>query len=211
MNNDESHNHNDIGSFILNVGGETLLTDPGAGLYSKDYFSNKRYENIFANSFGHSVPVIANKLQGTGKHFSGEILLFDTSKDSKKVRVEFSQAYDIETLISLTRELSISNNSQIVLEDTYTFSKSAPNVEEAFITWKDVSLEGNSAIITGDKYFAKITISEPPMGLVPCLERLDKDSNENKKLQILNRISFKAEAPEKMKVKFKFNVEIGRL
>ncbi|MFA5859687.1 MAG: heparinase II/III family protein, partial [Elusimicrobiota bacterium] len=70
--NAESHNHNDIGSFILRVNGETILCDPGSGLYDKDYFSGKRYNNVFANSYGHSVPVINGKLQSPGLKFYGK-------------------------------------------------------------------------------------------------------------------------------------------
>ena len=34
--NAENHNHNDIGSFILRVGHETYLSDPGPGHYDRD-------------------------------------------------------------------------------------------------------------------------------------------------------------------------------
>src|SRR5215213_2697077 len=69
--NAENHNQNDIGSFILHIDGENLLTDPGRGLYSRDYFSTRRYENIFANCYGHSVPRMGGTLQGTGPDFCG--------------------------------------------------------------------------------------------------------------------------------------------
>lgn len=54
--NAENHNQNDVGSFVVHVDGENLLTDPGRGLYDRFYFGPGRYENIFANSYGHSVP-----------------------------------------------------------------------------------------------------------------------------------------------------------
>ena len=47
--NDENHNQNDVGSFILHVNGESLLTDPGPGLYTRDYFRAARYENVFCS------------------------------------------------------------------------------------------------------------------------------------------------------------------
>jgi hypothetical protein len=56
--NDENHNHNDVGSFVVHVDGETMLCDPGPGLYTAQYFSSARYDNVFASSYGHSVPVI---------------------------------------------------------------------------------------------------------------------------------------------------------
>ena len=70
-NNAEQHNHNDVGSFVLRVGGTTFLCDPGAGLYNAAYFSSKRYENIFAASYGHSVPRIGGQQQLPGASTGG--------------------------------------------------------------------------------------------------------------------------------------------
>src|SRR5690606_39665769 len=42
--NNESHNHNDIGSFILYKEGKPLFIDAGVGTYTKKTFSNERYD-----------------------------------------------------------------------------------------------------------------------------------------------------------------------
>ena len=81
--NAENHNQNDVGSFLVHVQGESLLTDPGRGLYNRFYFSEQRYENIFANSFGHSVPRIAGQLQAPGHEFHGELLEAGASGDNQ--------------------------------------------------------------------------------------------------------------------------------
>jgi hypothetical protein len=39
-NNGESHNHNDVGSFIIYTDGEPLFIDPGVGEYTAKTFSN---------------------------------------------------------------------------------------------------------------------------------------------------------------------------
>ena len=52
--NKESHNHNDIGVFLLNVGGDKIVTDPGRGEYTSDYFSSKDI-NIFRRRHWHTV------------------------------------------------------------------------------------------------------------------------------------------------------------
>lgn len=48
--NGEPHNHNDVGHFILHVGGENLLADLGAGLYTRDYFGEARYRDLHTAS-----------------------------------------------------------------------------------------------------------------------------------------------------------------
>ena len=68
--NDVSHNHNDIGSFIVVSGGRQLLCDLGPGEYVKDYFNDqKRYQYFCTSSRGHSVPVINGQLQGHGAKY----------------------------------------------------------------------------------------------------------------------------------------------
>ena len=72
--NAEPHNHNDVGSFVLRASdGVVYLCDPGAGLYNAEYFSAKRYDNVFANSYGHSVPRIGGTLQLPGREHSGTL------------------------------------------------------------------------------------------------------------------------------------------
>jgi len=64
--NQEHHNHNDVGSFVVVLGDKPLLLDPGSEVYTARTFSSHRYESKVLNSFGHPVPVIAGKLQQTG-------------------------------------------------------------------------------------------------------------------------------------------------
>ncbi len=89
--NEENHNQNDIGSFVLHVEGENLLTDPGRGLYSRHYFGPNRYDNIFANSYGHSVPRIGGQLQAPGRQHRGELTAVTTEPGNKSAAVEFAR------------------------------------------------------------------------------------------------------------------------
>ena len=41
--NDESHNHNDVGSFVVYHNGKPILVDPGVGEYTSKTFSKERY------------------------------------------------------------------------------------------------------------------------------------------------------------------------
>ncbi|MCD7750832.1 MAG: heparinase II/III-family protein [Lachnospiraceae bacterium] len=67
--NGESHNHNDIGHFIYEAEGVLFLTDLGAGEYTKEYFSENRYQVICNHSFGHSVPLVNGQGQRAGEKY----------------------------------------------------------------------------------------------------------------------------------------------
>jgi hypothetical protein len=165
---DGHHSHTDIGTLIYNVDGESLLCDPGRGLYSKDYFRQARYENIFCNSIGHSVPRIAGQLQAPGPEFHGsrqhhgEILEVQTGTRTKKVRIELEGAYELPDLTGLERHLDLDAGSAVLtLTDNYRFSGAPLGIEEAFVTWGAVDAQGNAAHITGKRASALLTIVEP--------------------------------------------------
>jgi hypothetical protein len=179
-NNAEPHNNNDIGSFIVRIGDYTYLCDPGAGLYSKDYFSGKRYENVFANSYGHSVPRIGGQLQPAGVKFRGSI----EQTAPKSVCITFQDAYKVPALQKAVRQLSLADG-QVRLEDTFEFSGDPVEVEEAFLTWQSVEVEGSTArIVTPDG-----TLELRADGAVFAAERLENDCNANHKSGVLTRIT----------------------
>lgn len=185
--NDENHNHNDIGSFILHVDDETLLTDPGRGLYSRDYFNARRYENIFTNSYSHSVPRIAGQLQQQGREFRGEIVSVEMDAPVKSVEIEFARAYPLTNLASARRKITL-DTGVVTLHDVFRFFENPLEVEEALMTWCDVEINGGTAVLRGKHRTLCLTI-ELPNDARFALEQLEKASQENAKSEILKRLS----------------------
>ncbi|WP_419890792.1 heparinase II/III domain-containing protein [Paenibacillus xylanexedens] len=72
--NDEPHNHNDLGQFIIHCGGENILCDPGAGLYSQAYFAPGREQLFHISSSGHNVPLIEGQEQSSGRQAQAHVL-----------------------------------------------------------------------------------------------------------------------------------------
>ncbi len=178
--NAEPHNNNDIGSFIVCVDGVVYLCDPGAGLYNKDYFSEKRYENIFANSYGHSVPRIAGQLQKEGREFCGTL----ENTGEKAFRITFNKAYPVTGLRNATRDLRL-DPSAVVLEDTFQCEAPGLEVEEALVTWQKVETDGNVARVISEKGILSIRVEEG----VFKTERLEDACNANHKKAVLTRIT----------------------
>src|SRR5699024_10175363 len=56
--NGESHNHNDVGSFILYYDGKPAIVDAGVGTYTAKTFSSQRYEIWTMQSLFHNLPVV---------------------------------------------------------------------------------------------------------------------------------------------------------
>ncbi len=103
--NGESHNHNDVGSFILSVDNEQLLIDMGGRPYTRQYFEDgTRYTFLETSSRGHNVPIINGKYEANVPEAYPT-----TSFENGVFSVDFAVAYDIPELKKLVRNYSFSD------------------------------------------------------------------------------------------------------
>ncbi|MBQ4087512.1 MAG: heparinase II/III family protein [Clostridia bacterium] len=133
--NDEPHNHNDLGSFVLFADGQFILDDPGWSEYEDGYFGANRYHHICTSSLGHSVPIINGKTQIPGKD-AKTILLENTETH---VKLDVSAAYG-EIFI---RDFSVTEEGVTI---TDTFDETA-EVTERLITRIKPEVKGDTVTI----------------------------------------------------------------
>lgn len=159
-NNGESHNHNDIGVFILNIGGKRIITDPGRGEYTAEYFGSKRYSSFAPSSLAHSVPLINGEQQCAGAEHTGKII----TANNDKLVIDFERAYADDSLKKLRRSFEFSDN-RIIMCDEFEFDKEPSEITEHFVSEAEPSLcsdgvmMGNMLIICDTDTF-DIEISE---------------------------------------------------
>ncbi len=114
--NDEPHNHNDVGSFILASGDSQIIADLGCGEYTADYFRpDTRYGILCNSSFGHSVPIINGNPQHPGAQYNGCLTVHSDS-----VVVDMKNAYEGKSLKTLKRTISFRDDG-ITLSDSFDF------------------------------------------------------------------------------------------
>ena len=115
-NNNEFHNHNDVGSFIFAKNGKHILTDTGSGVYTKQYFNHLRYTIFEATSAAHSVPIIGGAGQINGDEYRAKNTKFENGVFS----FDMSGAYGINSLKSLERSFSFENGG-VVMRDSIDY------------------------------------------------------------------------------------------
>jgi hypothetical protein len=207
--NAENHNQNDVGTFIVHADGETFLCDPGRGLYSRQYFGPQRYENIFANSYGHSVPVIDGQLQAAGREFAGRILAFEPDAQPKHVLAEIDGAYPVDALQHMQRAIQLNAAGKagtIKLVDTFSFAGEPSSLQETFVTWLEATVEGNTARLYGAKQDLVLTI-EFPSGATFDVESLDKASKANQLPAVLQRLTVDLPAQTNVEIAIRMELE----
>jgi hypothetical protein len=96
--NAEHHNHNDCGSFILNVNGHPAIMEIGSPEYVGDYFSSDetRYTFLAARSLGHSVPLVNGCEQRAGSEFAAKVLACELGANEVKFVVDLTNCYPAE-------------------------------------------------------------------------------------------------------------------
>lgn len=162
-NNNDSHNHNDVGVFELFRNGKILIHDIGSGEYTKDYFSPKRYEFFCCSSRGHSVPIVNGTYQLAGKDHAAR----DVELREDGLCADIAAAYGDATLASLVRDLHFDRvNGVLRLTDTYRFTETPASVTERFITTVEpkIEREGKVTIRSGDE---TLTVTYDPTHLTP--------------------------------------------
>lgn len=146
-NNNEPHNHNDIGSFILSYAGEIFLTDLGCGEYTKDYFKDDTRYKIFNNrSISHNVPLINGEEQKAGEEY--KCLSFESTKTGQ-IRMSYASAYGLKN-IGLDRNIELYSNENIItIEDVLSSDKYT--LTENLITYIKPKIENKRIVLTGKK------------------------------------------------------------
>lgn len=191
---DGHHSHVDVGSFVYHIDGESLIPDAGRGKYSKNYFRQERYDNIFNNAYTHNVPLIGGAMQQPGPEFGGRKQFYGTiidvgeNDDPKFVAVDFHTAYDLPNLTLARRSLQLNPvTGEAVIRDTFEFDGDPMPIEEVFVTWHEVSVDssGDKLTIHGENS----SISVYAEGAKFHVESLEQACIENERDGVLKRIS----------------------
>ena len=175
--NDEPHNHNDIGSFTLVYGTNGFVVDPGGPLvYSKKTFSKERYTAFkLFSSLGHGVPVVAGRAQIPGKTARAKIVRSEFTADRDELALDLTSAYDAPELISLVRTFVFDRKNQ-ELRVTDDFAFRSPQAFEEALTTRVACQTGNPNRIElsagGLAVLAEITAPGP---LQASTERIEED------------------------------------
>jgi len=149
--NAEHHNHNDVGTYIVALGDKTPLVDPGAEVYTARTFSSRRYDSGVLNSLGHPVPLVAGKLQRTGRSAAGKLLKTEFTEETDTVVFDIRSAYDVKELKKLVRTFVFSRKGQgsFTVTDEVEFD-SPQSFGTALVTFGDWERAAGNRLLVAD-------------------------------------------------------------
>jgi len=117
--NGESHNHNDVGSFVVYAKNEPLFIDPGVGEYTAKTFGKDRYDIWTMQSQYHNLPQINGVDQKDGKQYGAKVV---SHKDGL-LTLDIAGAYPQEAAVKSWKRTISTTKSGITITEDYALSE----------------------------------------------------------------------------------------
>ena len=162
--NGESHNHNDVGSFIVYANGEPLFIDPAVGEYTAATFSKDRYSIWTMQSQYHNLPQINNTDQKDGKQFAAKVI----SHKNGQLCLDIAGAYPAEAAVKSWKRTVTAIKSGISVTEEYELDEYRQPARLMFITLCPTALNH----IRYDKSQIDATVEDISDKLDPLLQHM---------------------------------------
>ena len=135
-NNGESHNHNDVGDFMVYADGNPVIIDVGSGTYTARTFSKDRYQLWFNTSAYHNLPTINEEEQKDGLQFSATDVSYTKNKNSSQLSMNIAKAYpETAGVTSWKRTVKLDKaKGNIEVKDQYEMNKNPGSLTQTFMT-----------------------------------------------------------------------------
>ena len=150
--NNESHNHNDAGTFSLYINNTPILIDAGVGTYTRQTFSSERYSIWTMQSNYHNLPMINGVPQRFGQEYKATNVV--CKEKQRYFSADISTAYPEEAAInSWTRAYKL-ENKRLVITDKFSLKETKAANQVNFLVWGDIDISkaGKVSITVGDEH-----------------------------------------------------------
>jgi hypothetical protein len=204
--NNESHNHNDVGSFLLYFNNKPVFIDVGVGTYTRQTFSDERYSIWTMQSNYHNLPLINGKPQQNGAQYRSKNVTFDENK--LRFSVDISGGYHSDAAIkSWIRSYSMATQGEVIIDDVFALAETIEPNQVNFMTLAkpDISIDGVvNLLVDGNK----VQLTYDKKRFTPTVETIKQDDIRLSNIwgNEIYRISLTAKDSQ-MKGTYKFTVK----
>ena len=136
--NNESHNHNDVGTFSLYVQTIPVLIDAGVGTYTRQTFSSERYSIWTMQSNYHNLPMINGVPQRFGQEYKATDVV--CREKQRFFSADIATAYPEEAAVdSWVRSYKLGGR-QLTITDRFSLKEVKAANQVNFLTWGQVDI-----------------------------------------------------------------------
>ena len=148
-NNGESHNHNDVGDFMVYANGQPVIIDVGSGTYTARTFSKNRYKLWFNTSPYHNLPTVNSTEQKEGRQYAATDVSYQQTKNAAQLNMNIKDAYPADAGIkSWKRMVKMDKSKGIVqVNDDYAMDSQLKNLTQTFMSVCDIDIATPGKIV----------------------------------------------------------------
>jgi hypothetical protein len=203
--NDESHNHNDVGNYIVYYNGAPVLIDVGRGTYTRKTFSDKRYEIWFNCSDYHNTPTINGANQLPGPNYKAANVVYNKNKSFAELSLDIIHAYPEQSAAgNWQRSIRLNRGKNVVVKDVFMLKNAGPITEHLMTCYPaEVIKPGELVIHCQPKNGAAkdVVIQYNAKQMQPTVEKVPLTAMEDKGVQEkwgdnIYRINFTVTVPK---------------
>ncbi|MDH5743397.1 MAG: heparinase II/III-family protein, partial [Candidatus Aminicenantes bacterium] len=145
--NAESHNHNDVGNFIVYADGYPAVIDVGVETYTAKTFSDRRYEIWTMQSAYHNLPTINGVMQKDGREFRAADVSYSAEEKKVTFSLDISKAYPDEAKVeSWVRTVTLNRDKDVLIHDRYELEDILQNLQMTLMSWRKPELKDEGVI-----------------------------------------------------------------
>jgi hypothetical protein len=177
--NNESHNHNDMGHFVVYTDGKPLIIDAGVETYTRKTFSAQRYEIWTMQSAYHSLPTVDGVMQAPGPEFKASQVTYQASQDAVRFSLDIAGAYPPEARLKRwLRTITFQRGQSVLIEDQYELASPAKELTLSLVTPCKVQISAPGELLlsketlAGGRKSGSGKILYDPGLLAPALETI---------------------------------------
>ncbi|HGJ65577.1 TPA: heparinase [bacterium] len=203
--NAESHNHNDVGNFIVYIDGKPVIIDAGVEAYTAKTFSSRRYEIWTMQSNYHNLPTINGVQQLAGYQYSAKDVKYQSDDKKAELVMDIAKAYPNDAnLNSWIKSVILNRGENITINETYDLKEISGDIILNLLTpceivTKDGLIELKETRLSSDRMSGSAKISYESDKLSVFIEQVVIEDGRLKNIwgEKLSRIMLKVNASHK--------------
>ena len=176
--NAQSHNHNDVGNFIVFADGQPVFIDPGAPTYTAATFSSRRYDIWAFQSSSHNLPAINGIMQSAGPAFAARQVKYQAGDTFAQLTLDIAAAYPAAAKVnSWIRTARLNRGQNVEITDTFDLQEASQPTTQYLLTplAVDVRQAGQLVVYSPAESGRKplrVRVAYDPEKLTPTVERI---------------------------------------
>lgn len=170
--NNESHNHNDAGTFSLYLHTTPVFIDAGVGTYTRQTFSSERYTIWTMQSNYHNLPMINGVPQSFGAKYKATDVSFNPKSSTFSANI--ASAYPEEAGVNKWLRSYTLGKGELKIKDTFTLNELKDFNSVNFLTWGQVDI-ATPGVVAIEVNGEKVNLQYDKNSFTPSLETITLD------------------------------------